>query len=418
MEGIIAVLGFWLCIFAAIAKKPLMAYIEKSKVVNKDLNGLTQRVQQLENSVVTIGNDIQEVKDTSEFAHKLLIDSAQQIADAHKLLTQNVQQMADAKKLMASLQADSTQSTITVVANPVHESKSSNEAKSNGAPQGNEPRLIANERKLLTNSTPLINELGKVIADGTVRFERVLPAPIERVWQYLTASDCLTQWLAAGSIDQRFGGKVELNFDVEEMPERQDHGAKIHGAVSFLEPLRTLAYSWNDEASKLQSNVCFQVSADGDQTTLVVTHSQLPQDRLHEVMAGWHTHLDILKARLADVVPPSFRKRYREVLQTYAAVVATTVVISTAALAPAAVAAPPSQEAYQTIQAERSHMLSRYDAIARDADDLKRRIADLKRDASPEAGRTVDQLEKQLDDSNQDLRSLDLEIRDLDNALR
>jgi uncharacterized protein YndB with AHSA1/START domain/predicted nucleic acid-binding Zn-ribbon protein len=417
MEGIIAVLGFWIFLLAIIAKKPLMTYLEQSKEANKDLTALTQRVQQLEGSVVTIGTDIQEVKDTSEFAHRLLIDSAQQIADAHKLLTQNVQQMADAKKLLDNFQANQSQSTITVVAKPAHEA----ETKSSGSvpPQANEPKLIANERKLLTTGTPLINELGKVIADGTIRFERVLPAPIERVWQYLTAPDCLPQWLAAGNIDQRFGGKVELNFDVEEMPERQDHGAKIHGAVSFLEPLRTLSYSWNDDASKLQSNVCFQVSADGDQTTLVVTHSQLPQDRLHEVMAGWHTHLDILKARLTDAMPPSFRKRYREVLQTYAAVVATTVVISTAALAaPAAVAAPASPQAYQTIQSERSHILSRYDAIARDADDLKRRIADLKRDASPEADRTVEQLEKQLDDSNQDLRTLDLDIRDLDNALK
>jgi uncharacterized protein YndB with AHSA1/START domain/cell division protein FtsB len=382
MEGIIAVLGFWIFLLAIIAKKPLMAYIEQSKVANKDVAALTQRVQQLENSVVTIGTDIQEVKDTSEFAHRLLIDSAQQIADAHKLLTQNVQQMADAKKLL-DIQANQTQSTITVVAKP----------DGSVPPQAHDPKLIANERKLLTTSTPLINELGKVIGDGTVRFERVLPAPIERVWQYLTAPDCLPQWLAAGSIDQRFGGKVELNFDLEEMPERQDHGAQIHGTISFLEPLRTLSHSWNDDASKLQSNVCFQVSTDGDQTTLVVTHSQLPQDRLHEIMAGWHTHLDILKARLTEAMPPSFRKRYREVLQTYAAVVATTLVISTAALAaPAAVAAPPSSD-YQAIQAERSHMLSRYDAIARDADDLKRRIADLKRDTSPEAGRTAEQLE-------------------------
>ena len=96
MDGIIAILGFWVFWIAVLLRKPLMAYIEQSKVVNKDVHTLSDRVAQLENSIVTMGKDVQEVKDTSEFAHKLMIDSAQQIAEAHKLLSHNTQQMADA----------------------------------------------------------------------------------------------------------------------------------------------------------------------------------------------------------------------------------------------------------------------------------------------------------------------------------
>jgi uncharacterized protein YndB with AHSA1/START domain/predicted nucleic acid-binding Zn-ribbon protein len=397
MTDIIAVLGFFTFWIAVIMRKPLMAYIEQSKVAHKDVTALSERVQQLEGSIVTMGKDIQEVKDTSEFAHKLLIDSAQQIADAHKLLTNNAQQMADAHKFVISVQQDIAKGAVTIA-----------------------PPKPATEPKLLTASTCLINDLGKVSGDGTIRFERTLPAPIERVWQHLTASDCLPQWLAEGSIEQRFGGKVELNFDINEMPERKDKGARlvwgVHGHVTFIEPLRTLAYSWIDPDSNLESHVSFQVTAQGDQTALVLTHSQVPADRLHEMLAGWHTHLDILKARLSGGVPPTFSKRFKEVLQTYVAVVATTVFISAAAAATPAVAGT-TNEAYQVIQAEKSHILSKYDALAREADDLKKQIADLKRDTSNEAARAADHLGKQLDNDNRDLSAMDIELKDLDRAL-
>jgi uncharacterized protein YndB with AHSA1/START domain len=394
MEGVLAILGFWIFMIAIVVKKPLMAYLEKSKEASKDLNSpLADRVNQLESAVVTMGKDIQEVKDTSEFAHKLLIDSAHQIADAHKLLTHNAQQMADAHVLVTSVQNEIAKGMVTIAAPPYQ------------------------SQKLLTTSVPLINELGKVTGDGTIRFERVLPVPVERVWQYLTASDCLPQWLAAGNIEQQFGGKVELNFNLEEMSERKEKGARIHGRVNFIEPLRAIAYSWIDDDSNLNSNVSFQLSAQGDETSLVLTHSQVPGDRMADVMAGWHTHLDILKARLTDAVAPVFGKRFKEVLQTYAAVVATSAVIVSTAVTPSAAIAAPNNQAYQQIKAEQSHLLSKYDALARDADDLKKQIADLKRDSSDEAVRAADKLQGQLDDDNRDLNKLDLEIKDLDKAL-
>ena len=400
LEGFVAISGFWLCMLLIVLKKPVMAYIEKSKISNTDVDALNKRVEQLEGAVATIGKDVQEVKDTSDFAHKLLIDSAQQIADAHKLLTHNAQQMAEANKLLATRQDAPEPSIVSVVDNAERQ-----------------PKLLGNEPKLLTTSTPLINELGKVIGEGTIRFERKFDVPMERVWQHLTASDCLEQWLAPGTIDQRFGGKVELRFGADAVPEGKDSGEKISGSVSVIEPLRTLAFSWNEADSDLQSSVCFKVTGEGDQTALELTHSQLPAERMAEFMARWHTYLDILKARLAELVPPDFKKRFREVLQTYVAVVATSVFVATAAFAPPAMAQP-SNAIYQEVQVERSHILSRYDALARDADDLKRQISDLKRDASSDANQEVQRLERKLDNYNRDLHTLELDIRDLDRVLK
>ncbi|MBA3858178.1 MAG: hypothetical protein C0507_14835 [Cyanobacteria bacterium PR.3.49] len=395
MEGILAVGGFWLFLIALVMKKPLITYLEnkKSKGVQEADSKLMERVHALEGSMVTVGKDIQEMKDTSEFAHKLMIDSAQQIAEAHKLLSKNSQDLAEAQRLLATAKHEAGTTQVTVIA----------QAKE-------EPRLIG------TNA-PMINELGKIIDDSTVRFERLLPAPIERVWQYLTSSECLPEWLAEGSIDQRFGGKVKLQFDVDETPERAGKGENIEGTVSFIDPLRALAFSWGEPGSDCPTNVSMQVSEVGDQTTLVLTHSQLPAEAMAEAMAGWHAHLDVLKARLADATPPAFSKRFKEVLQTYVAIVATTIVATTIIAQPVS-ASSLSDDSYVAIKTQRSRAAAKYDAIARDADDLKRRIADLKRDNSAESDSARGSLERKLDSEYRDMKDLELTIRDLDNAMK
>jgi uncharacterized protein YndB with AHSA1/START domain/outer membrane murein-binding lipoprotein Lpp len=377
-EDVLAIGGFWLCIIIAIMKKPLMAYIEKSKMQeSQDVKAISLRMQQLESAMATMGKDVQEMKDTSEFAHKLLIDSAQHIAEAHRLLALNAQQLANQQTLVTA-----------------------------------SPQPQPDPVKLLTTNVPLMADMGKVINDNTVSFERLLPAPVDRVWQYLTNPEHLGQWLAASSIEPRVGGRVELNFDVDEMPERKEKGANIRGLISCFEPQSALAFSWIDTANNLESAVSFQLIARGEQTSVIVTHSRLPKNRMHEFMAGWHTHLDVLKARLTNAVPPQFGKRFREVVQTYAVVVAASVVVSGV---PAQAA--PSQEQYQVIQTERSHLLSKYDAVWKDADNLKHEIAAIKRDNSPEASRAADRLDRQLADEYNDLHQLELSIRDLDKAL-
>jgi uncharacterized protein YndB with AHSA1/START domain len=56
-----------------------------------------------------------------------------------------------------------------------------------------------------------MSEYGIVTEAGAVRFERLLPGPIEHVWAYLTQSDKRGTWLAAGPMDARVGGRVDLH---------------------------------------------------------------------------------------------------------------------------------------------------------------------------------------------------------------
>src|SRR3954469_16985672 len=90
-----------------------------------------------------------------------------------------------------------------------------------------------------------------LIEPGTVKMERVLPGPVERVWAYITESDKRAQWLAAGVFDLRVGGKVRLQFDNDRLsgdgskaknPSSGKHG--FEGVITRLEMNRLLTHTW------------------------------------------------------------------------------------------------------------------------------------------------------------------------------
>ena len=143
----------------------------------------------------------------------------------------------------------------------------------------------------------------------TLRLQRTVPGPIERVWSYLTDSDLRQQWLAAGPMKLEPGASFELvwrNDDLSSAPGERPAGfaeeSRATCQVTDVEPLRRLGFRWPGVG-----DVTFELEPAGDEVVLTVTHRQLP-DRSLTVMvgAGWHMHTDILAARLAGVKPASF----------------------------------------------------------------------------------------------------------------
>jgi uncharacterized protein YndB with AHSA1/START domain len=51
---------------------------------------------------------------------------------------------------------------------------------------------------------------GALIEPATLKIQRLLPGPIERVWAYLTESDLRRQWLAAGEMEMKVGAPFEF----------------------------------------------------------------------------------------------------------------------------------------------------------------------------------------------------------------
>ena len=68
---------------------------------------------------------------------------------------------------------------------------------------------------LLDNLADFLGEpaYGAATSSDSVRFERLLPGRIERVWAYLVDSDKRAQWLAAGEMEPRVGATVQLHFN-------------------------------------------------------------------------------------------------------------------------------------------------------------------------------------------------------------
>ena len=65
-----------------------------------------------------------------------------------------------------------------------------------------------------------------LIEPGTVKLERLLPGPVERVWAYLTESDKRAKWLAGGEFDLRVGGKIRLEFNNSSLSREKNAPAK------------------------------------------------------------------------------------------------------------------------------------------------------------------------------------------------
>ncbi len=169
-----------------------------------------------------------------------------------------------------------------------------------------------------------MDKYGTLIAPNTIRFERLLPGPIERVWAYLTESDKRAKWLASGDMQLYPGGSMELHWlhsDLDaapsETPERYRNGHAMKAKITRCEPPNMLAFSWGAREDAL-SEVVFELSEQGDRVLLVLTHHRLPdQNELLGVSGGWHTHLDILVDHLNGHTAPGFWTKHAELAAQY-----------------------------------------------------------------------------------------------------
>lgn len=158
-----------------------------------------------------------------------------------------------------------------------------------------------------------MNDYATPFAAGEIRLERTLPGPIDRIWAYLTEPGKRAKWFAGGPIELRAGGRAELHFDHQSLtPDNETppakHAAcaspfKSYGRVTQCAPPRLLSYSWGEE-SGAQSEVTFELTPQGSNVLLVLTHRRLKNLEAEVgVSAGWHMHAGILEATLAGRRP-------------------------------------------------------------------------------------------------------------------
>ena len=150
-----------------------------------------------------------------------------------------------------------------------------------------------------------------VLSDtDTVRLQRVLPGPIERVWAHLTDAGLRRQWLAGGDdVQPRAGTAFELVWRNDELtdppgarPEGFGDEHRMQSRVIECDPPHRLAFTWDGD-----SDVAIDLEPRGNEVLLTLVHRHLgSRNRVLMHSAGWHVHLDLLVDRASGRRPQPF----------------------------------------------------------------------------------------------------------------
>lgn len=144
------------------------------------------------------------------------------------------------------------------------------------------------------------------VGSDAIRLERVLDAPVEKVWRYLTEAELRQQWFMGGT-DATSGGEFDLlvdhdNLSTEKNVAYPEGYAQFKGTiwtekVTRFEPPHLLETTFQGGKN---GAVTYELIAEGDRTRLVLTHSGIASGTgAQDFGSGWNSHLSVLQERLA-----------------------------------------------------------------------------------------------------------------------
>lgn len=143
------------------------------------------------------------------------------------------------------------------------------------------------------------------VAPDTVRLERMLDAPAETVWRYLTEAELRSRWFMGGS-DARPDSEFELLNDHDalsddDVPYPENYaefkGRTWNEKVLRFDPPRLLETTFQGGKN---GTVTYELHAEGERTRLVLTHSGIVSPvGAQDFGSGWNSHLTVLQERLA-----------------------------------------------------------------------------------------------------------------------
>jgi len=170
----------------------------------------------------------------------------------------------------------------------------------------------------------LLDKDGVLLDANTIRFERLLPGPIERVWAYLTESEKRKQWFAAGDYELKKGGKANLFFQhkniakpgtkpPEAFRKMHEEGHNWSGQILDADAPRMLRMTFGEH-----SEVLYELTEQANgEVLLTLTHTKLTANDMKNVSPGWHAHLAILADRLNNREPADFWAMWQQLHSHY-----------------------------------------------------------------------------------------------------
>jgi uncharacterized protein YndB with AHSA1/START domain len=143
------------------------------------------------------------------------------------------------------------------------------------------------------------------LAPDTIRLERLLDAPPETVWRYLTEARLREQWFMGGT-DAKPGAEFELIVDHDKLSTDEvaypasyagAKGKTFHERVIRFEPPVLLETTFQGGKN---GNVTYELFAERGGTRLILTHSGIVSGTgFEDFGSGWTSHLAVLQEKLA-----------------------------------------------------------------------------------------------------------------------
>ncbi len=168
----------------------------------------------------------------------------------------------------------------------------------------------------MTSTSPegvrILGSLRAAHGKGVVRMEDRFDTDIDDVWSALTDPRRLGRWYGEVEGDLRLGGEFHAR-----LPGAGDRT----GRVDACEPPQRLALTMRDLDAQLgqpdETVIEVTLSADGDQTSLVVEVRGVPLDLLAAYGVGVQLHVERLADHVAGREPSDTEARWDELLPAY-----------------------------------------------------------------------------------------------------
>ena len=166
--------------------------------------------------------------------------------------------------------------------------------------------------------TRLLGSMRSADGTGVVRIEDRYDADIDDLWSALTDPGRLARWYGQVEGDLRPAGVFRLYVE--------DAGMHVTGRVEACEPPRRLRVTTRETDESYQrgqgvppydETIEATLTADGDQTILVIEVRGMPLDKIAFYGAGWQIHAETLAAYLAGRERGDTEARWDELIPAY-----------------------------------------------------------------------------------------------------
>jgi uncharacterized protein YndB with AHSA1/START domain len=154
----------------------------------------------------------------------------------------------------------------------------------------------------------ILGSLRSADGKGIVRMEDRYDTDINDLWSALTDPGRLARWIGEVEGDLRLGGEFRAHFFIS--------GWEGTGRVEACEPPQRLLVQTQEPGSH-ETVIEATLTADGDQTILVIEVHGMPLDKIHFYGAGWQIHAENLATYIAGHERGDTEARFDELVPPY-----------------------------------------------------------------------------------------------------